>query len=183
MNIVRAALLLIVLQYLSLDAWAQDTSQSNLEHHIKAVFLYKFPTYIEWPLSAFEKDDDPFTIGIMGAEEIAKELLKISEKKRVNDRPVQVKHIDPEDTFDNLHILFIGRQESERLQSLLSSLQSKPILTVTESSGALEAGSVINFLLINRNIRFEISTTSADSKGVRISSRLLDIAHRVESGK
>jgi hypothetical protein len=119
----------------------------------------------------------------MGAEEVFEELLKISEQRKLSGRVVEVRHIIPEDSFDNLHVLFIGKQETSRLQSLLGNLQTKPVLTVTESSGALDSGSVINFLLVNRNVRFEISTTSAESKGIRISSRLLDVAHRVESGK
>ncbi|HSY28334.1 MAG TPA: YfiR family protein, partial [Burkholderiaceae bacterium] len=64
-----------------------------------------------------------------------------------------------------------------------SATQSLPILVVTESAGALESGSIINFVPVDDRIRFEISVTQAERSGLKISSRLLGVAQKIESGK
>ena len=180
MELVSRLALLAVLQYISLFAWAEDASQRQLEHQIKAVFLYKFADYVEWPASVFISTDTPFTIGIIGANEVAAELVALSNGNLVNNRTVNIKLLDASDSVDDLQILFIGKNEKKRLRKLLITAQSKPILTVTESTGALSVGSTINFIQVQDYIRFEISVASAESQGIKISARLLDVAQKIE---
>jgi hypothetical protein len=51
---------------------------------------------------------------------------------------------------------------------------------VTESEDGIEGGAVINFIEVDRNLRFEISLNAADRSGLRINSALLSVAARVE---
>ncbi len=53
------------------------------------------------------------------------------------------------------------------------------MLLVTDEEGGLNAGSALNFLTIDRNVRFEVSLTSADRWGLKVSSELLGVAVRV----
>lgn len=181
-RVIRRVVLLLALIWIPM-AWAADRGPI-LEEHIKAAFLFKFAGYVEWPSPSIDPLDPrnlPFTIGVMGADKIAEELIHLSRDNNVNDRPVLIKTLRPGDSLAGLDILFIGRRERSRLQSLLNQAKAQPILTVTESRGALEAGSVINFVPVEDYIRFEISVASAELCGLKISSRLLNVAQNIET--
>ena len=175
----RKVVLLFALIWIPM-AWAAN-KDPILEEHIKAAFLFKFAGYVEWPSSSIDPLDLPFTIGVMGADKIADELTHLSRDNKVNDRPVLIKILRPGDSLAGLDILFIGRRERSRLQILLNQAKAQPILTVTESQGALEAGSIINFIRVENYIRFEISVASAELCGLKISSRLLNVAQNIET--
>lgn len=154
-----------------------------LELRVKAAFLYKFASYVEWPESAFEQVDAPFTIAVVGADSIAAELKQAVAGRRVNDRPIAVKQLRPGESIAGTHILFLGSSVTPQLSSLLKAARPYPVLTVTESEGALAEGSVINFVMVDQRIRFEISRESANRSKLRLSSRLLAVAQHVTEGR
>jgi hypothetical protein len=159
---------------------AEDTE--TLEQRVKAAYLYKFAGYIEWPAKSFSRSDTPVTIGVMGNELLAAELIQAVTGRTVNDRVVTVKRLKAGDSLAGIHVLFIGKTESARLNQLAQSAQPRSILTVTESDGALAHGSVINFVLNDGRVRFEIALDSAEKSGLKLSSRLLAVAQEVRTG-
>lgn len=182
MNILRGLLVLVVFQAFALFAWGGESGLS--ENQIKAAYLYKFAAYVEWPPSAFAEANTPITIGVIGADEIVAELGNLrTDHSLVNDRAVEVKPLKPGESFSGVQILFIGRQQRQQLKQLLDNIQSQPILTVTESENALDAGSVINFIPIDDRIRFEVSVLHAERGGLKISARLLGVAQKIETGR
>lgn len=167
--------------------WSTGTAQAAddadmLEHRIKAAFLYKFPGYVEWPEASFARPDTPVTIAVVGAEPLAAELAQVVTGRTVNDRIVTVKRLKPGESLTGVHVLFIGRNEAARLTQLAQAAQARSILTVTESDGALGQGAVINFIVTDRRVRFEISVEAAEKSGLRLSSRLLAVAQQVRTG-
>jgi hypothetical protein len=56
------------------------------------------------------------------------------------------------------------------------------VLTVTDSEGALAQGSMINFVLDDRRVRFDIALDTAERSGLKLSSRLLAVARDVRTG-
>jgi hypothetical protein len=63
---------------------------------------------------------------------------------------------------------------------MLPALEQRPILVVTDSPDGLREGAIINFLVVDEHIRFEIALGAARSAGLTLSSRLLSAALRVE---
>ncbi len=159
---------------------AEDTG--TLEQRVKAAFLYKFAGYVEWPAKSFARPETPVVIGVMGNELLAAELIHAVTGRTVNDRLVTVKRLKAGDSLAGIHVLFIGKSESARLNQLAQTAQPRSILTVTESDGALAHGSVINFVLTDGRVRFEIALDSAEKSGLKLSSRLLAVAQQVLTG-
>lgn len=162
---------------------ADSTTIELNENQIKAIYLFKFASYTEWPLSAFPQSDSPFTIGIVGSEAIAAELLQLSANQKLANRSINVKIINqkiPDNDFSELKIIFISREKSNELVTLIDSIQSKPVLIVTETTDALKVGSIVNFIPIDEHIRFEISLINAERNHLKIGSRLLSVAQKVE---
>lgn len=153
------------------------------EYQIKAAYLYKFAAYIEWPPGAFNQPETPITIGVMGADDMWEELDRLKRAPPVNNRTIDIRLLKPGDSLSGVHILFIGRQEAGRLRRTLESLQSQPVLTVSEIQGGLGEGSMINFILIEERIRFEVSLAPAERCNLKISARLLGVAQKIEGKK
>src|SRR3989475_3448820 len=110
---------------------AQADAQAD-EYRVKAAFLYKFGSYIEWPSGSFARADSPVAIGVMGADALADELVQIVAGRNVNGRPVRVRKLRPGDPIAGLHVLFVGR-DSGRLAEILAAAKGRALLTVTES--------------------------------------------------
>lgn len=162
-------------------SWAQDVAVRVSERSVKAAFLYKFAGYVQWP-NVDAKGDSPITIGVIGAGDFARELAEITTNRTVSSRPINVRPLATVDSLDGLDILFIAREERDRLSQLLSAARNKPILTVTESEGALSSGSIINFTLDQDRVRFEVSLYAAEKSQLRLNARLLAVAQDVHRG-
>ena len=152
------------------------------EDQVKAAYLYKFAGYVEWPPDSFGPMGAPFTIAVVGAEPLATELSEAVTGRTVHDRPIVVRRLTIGEPLSGVHVLFVGDDQYARLEELLQAARPRSILTVTEVEGALEAGSVINFVVSERRVRFDISLDSAEKSQLRLSSRLLAVAQRVMPG-
>ena len=159
---------------------AQADAQAD-EYRVKAAFLYKFGSYIEWPSGSFARADSPVAIGVMGADALADELVQIVAGRNVNGRPVRVRKLRPGDPIAGLHVLFVGRADSGRLPEILAAAKGQALLTVTESEGGLEPGSMINFVVVEDKVRFDVAPPPSESGNLRISARLLGVARKVVS--
>jgi hypothetical protein len=159
---------------------AQADAQAD-EYRVKAAFLYKFGSYIEWPDKSFARSDSPVTIGVMGADTLAEELAQIVAGRNVNGRPVLVRKLRPGDSVAGLHVLFIGRSDSGRLAEILAAARGRALLTVTESEEGLELGSMINFVVVEDKVRFDVAPPPSESGNLKISARLLGVARKVVS--
>lgn len=177
--LVSFAAIVIAASVLNGPSHAQPATARVSERTIKAAFLYKFAEYVDWPMPPGETSDGPFTIGVLGSSALADDLLRMTADRTVDERPVRVRSVAPDEALDDLQVLFIAGQEREQLGPLLSSARGRPILTVTETTGALSDGSIINFTVMGERVRFEVSLAAAESSRLRLSSRLLAVAEHV----
>jgi len=162
------------------ESTAADESPQDIEQRVKAAFLFKFGGYVEWPGSAFPRADSPFVIGVAGADVLAEELSKVVAGRTMNGRTVAVRRIRSGEQIAGVHVLFISRSEGGRLGELLFMTQGQPVLTVTETAKGLAQGSVINFVVADNRVRFEVSLEPANRSGLRIGAPLLAVAQRVQ---
>lgn len=161
---------------------AQDDA-GTLERRVKAAYLYKFVSYIEWPAGAFADAAAPIKIVVLGDDELANELVQITTGRGVEGRPLSIRRTRDTEAAADAHIVFIGRGETPRLRDILGSLRGRPVMIVTDSPGALAQGSIINFMLIDRHVKFEIALDEAERRNLKLSSRLLAVAHNVRKGQ
>lgn len=177
------ALLCLLLALLCLAAapraLPQAADEGNLEHKVKAAFLFRFTGYADWPQASFPQADTPMVIAVMGADDVAAELSQIA-RGRVsgNNHPIVVRRLKEGESLAGVHMLFVGGADRARVAAAVKAAQQRPVLVVSEAEGALAAGSAINFLIVDGRVRFEVSSSSADRNGVRLSSRLLAVAYR-----
>jgi YfiR/HmsC-like len=156
-----------------------DASYS--EDAVKAAYLYRFAGYIDWPADALA--ETPFTIAVFGAPGVASELQRLLPAHPINKGIAQVRQIKRVQDVGSAQILFVGSGHAEVLRTLNSSAAHPSILVVTDEEGGLNSGSVLNFLTIDRRVRFEISVTAAERSKLKISSDLLSVAVRIHGDR
>ncbi len=174
MRIVVAVLLAAWSLAVASPAGAQD----NGELQIKAAFLFKFGDFVDWPEGTFPAGR-PFTIGVIGAPEMAQELGRLAAGRTVQGRPVVVRRLARDAVLDGLHVLFIGRAETAHLAAIAENADGLAMLTVSDSENALASGIMISFVAAQSKVRFDIALPPAERGGIRISSRLLSVARKV----
>jgi hypothetical protein len=152
-------------------------AESYSEDAVKAAFLYRFTSYVDWPSQA--ATDPQFTIAVLDADGVASELGRLLQNRQIQNRPAQVKAIKNLRELDGAQMLYIGGSHRDDLRRLISSVAGRPVLVVTNADGGLDAGSSVNFLLIDQRVRFEISLDAAQGSGLRVASELLAVAVRV----
>lgn len=144
---------------------------------VKAAFLYRFASYVEWPQDA---PAAPIVIGVTGADEVAGQLDDLLSRVNANGRAAEVRRVSKLGDLEGVHILYVGPEAPSRTRALRNAALSRPILIVTDDDHGLKSGGVINFVEADRNVRFEISLLAADRARLKINSALLSVAARVE---
>ena len=157
---------------------APGISRAELESEVKAAYLYRFLSYLEWPQPATEGDRAPFVIGVMGADDVYDALKDIAQGRSAQGRPVEVRRVKEGDDSLGIHLLFVGKNAAE----ILPRVASRNAIIVSEVDGALRRGAAINLVRTADHVRFEVAPAVAERKGVRISSRMLAVAAHVETG-
>lgn len=159
-----------------------ESGPGDLERRVKAAFLYKFAGYVEWPQSSFAKPAAPLTIAVTGDDPLADDLGRLVVGHTVHGRIIAVRKFKIGQSLEDVNVLFIGSAARSRLEEIIRTTRPQPILIVTDSEGALDHGSMINFAIVDGRVRFEISTVGAEVRGLKMSSRLLAVAWSVRTG-
>jgi hypothetical protein len=172
-----------LLACVAMGAAAVDGNGRPLGAQIKAAYLYKFVAHIEWPPGSFADASAPLVIGVLGASDVADELNKLRSTRAPGERPVEVRVLKPGDPVRGIQLIFIGGMDASQLKRTLEPYKGLPTLTISDVPGGMDAGGIINFVTVDNRIRFEISVGNADRQGLKVSSRLLAVAQRVDTGR
>jgi hypothetical protein len=154
-------------------------AQSASESAVKAALLYKLASYVEWPADPPAAAEAPFTMGVMGADDVAAELELVTRGRTLNNRPISVRRVKEGEPLAGLSVLFVSRRDSAKLASVARLARPLSILLVSDSERGLDAGSVINFVAAEDRIGFEVSIDAAERSNLKLSSRMLGVARRV----
>jgi hypothetical protein len=151
------------------------------EYQVKAAFLYNFAKFVEWPSGTFVGSKDPITICVYGHDPFGHALEQATAGRAIAGRSLAIRHIASVQEIAGCQILFMGTTESKRVVSILLDIHAPGILTIEESDASGADGEVINLRLEGEKVRFDINVEAADRAKLRISSRLLGLAHIIDA--
>lgn len=157
-------------------------AQQTFEHDVKAAFLYNFTKFVEWP-DAQARAAEPFRMCVLADAEFTRSLDTIIQGETVLGRPLErVSPVTPE-TVGRCQLLYIHENEREQTVRLLTAVRDLPVLTVGDSPRFLAAGGMIQFVVENNRVRFDIAVKAAERSGLRMSSKLLRVARNVTESR
>lgn len=146
------------------------------EYQIKAAFLFNFAKFVEWPSDAFPQKNSPIVIGVLGQNVFGNYLEDTIRDKTVQNRPFVIKEFKSADEALHCNILFISASMKDSLPAIIDNLHNASVLTVGDTDQFIKAGGMINFVIQDSKIRFQINDEAAKKAGLKISSKLLSLA-------
>ncbi|MGA9040112.1 MAG: YfiR family protein [Terriglobales bacterium] len=152
------------------------TAQSATEYQVKAAFLFNFAKFVDWPAEAFPNADASLQICVLGTDPFDRDFEQLIVEKAVNGHRIEVVHPDGLPQARACHILFIASTDKLQISQILRALKGSSVLTVGDTPGFVQMGGIINFVLDENRVRFEINLKAAEAAHLKISARLLTVA-------
>jgi YfiR/HmsC-like len=150
------------------------------ESQVKAMFVYNFLKFVEWPSESI-RTKDPFVVLIIGDGPTADATERFLESKTIGERPLFVRRTKWDQSLAGARALFVVEHDPKKLRRILDAAAAAGVLTIGEGESFATQGGVIGLLVENRKVRFDVDTTAAQVAGLRVSSKLLALTRVVRS--
>ena len=145
---------------------------------LQANYLYNIAKLVEWKDASMRNGN--FVIGVIGSANLYQELIKQYSTRTIGKQPIEVRKLPRSPEVERCHMLFVGRSDLALLPEIYKRLNGKPTLVVTEYTGALDDGAVVNFVKVDNLLKYEMSLSNAQKHGLVVGLTLKNLAHRVE---
>jgi len=142
----------------------------------QAMFIYNFSRLIEWPSNY---KTGPFIIGFVGSSFTYEQMLAFSAGKSVGAQAISVQKFATIDDISTCHILFIPFSKTKDMVNILTKIQGKSTLIISEKNGAITSGSAINFIIFDDKLKFEFKPENATKYQIKVSSKLNEMAYKL----
>lgn len=150
--------------------------QKPTEYQVKAAYLYNFGRFVEWPAKVTPARNDPFTVCVFGQDPFGSTLDATLTGANIGGRNVVARRISSLPETANCQILFLSSAEDKQLNRIIETLDKQPVLTVSDIPQFSQRGGMIQFVLDENNVRFEVNLAAAQHAGLTLSSELLKVA-------
>ncbi len=147
---------------------------------VKAVYLYKFGAFVQWPNAPAKSS---FPVCVLGRDPFGQTLDSTLSGGAIKENPIVTMRISNPQDASQCRIVFISSSEEPRLKSIIQVLGRMPVLTVSDIPHFTDRGGMIEFVLENGRVRFDVNLTSAEKAGLGLSSQLLKVASAVKRGE
>ncbi|MES2264598.1 MAG: YfiR family protein [Pseudomonadota bacterium] len=150
------------------------------EQQVKAAYILNFTRYASWPAAVLADARAPLVVCMIGqgSGDIARQL----QSRAAGSHPLELRTLTRGDETATCHALYIGPSEQPRQAALLARLRDQAILTIGDSASFLADGGMINLVLVEGSIRFEVNLAATKQSGMSLNPRVLALAERVVGG-
>lgn len=162
---------------------AVAVSVPDKEHRIKAVFLYRFTQFVEWPAESFATATSPLVLQIVGPDPFGAYLDEVVQGEMVDSHPIIVKRAARLDDIVDCHVLFLSVPGAGDFEKRLANLKRRRILTVSDTKDFTQHGGMIHFFTLNGRIRLRVNMQAVRDADLNLSSKLLRLAEIASPSK
>lgn len=155
------------------DLPAQE--QKAGEYQVKALFLYNFINFVDWPADSSIHSSPTINVCVIGDDPFDNALDDIRDKT-VKDKKLAIRFYGPYDEPKGCHLLFITAVEKRHAAQILKSVREANVLTVGDTEESARQGAIIGFYIEQKKVRFAINIETARRAGLKISAKLLKLA-------
>jgi hypothetical protein len=149
------------------------------EYQVKAVFLFNFARFVDWPAVTFVSSTEPFALCVYGEDPFGADLDAVVRGETVGGRPMVVRRLSSLPQAGQCQIVFIAGSAADELESVVAALGGRAVLTVSDVEGAARRGAMIRMLTVNGKIRLRINLEAVRAARLTVSSNLLRAAEIV----
>jgi hypothetical protein len=164
-------------------AWSESTTYTP--YQLKALYLYNFAKFTEWPKTAFADESAPFVLGILGQDPFGKDI-EIIKGKTIKGRKLEVRYFSSVQEVRGCQLLFISSSETNNLNQILKALEVASVLTIAEAESFADKNWIISLVPEQKSsnsqtIAFEINLVAAGKANLKFDTQLLKLAKKVKS--
>lgn len=156
----------------------QQPSGYDTNAKVKAIFIYNFTKYFDWPSN---KKTGNFVIYIVGKNDnLVNELKVLASRKKVGNQDIEVKNTSAFDATVNANMVFLLPELSKSIGEVSGKSKSKGVLLISENTGGAKSGSSINFIVVDNKPKFEYSKNNAIKAGLKTNDDFKSLAINVD---
>ena len=155
---------------------ASGNPGADQEYALKAVFLYNFCRFIDWPTRAFGSPDEPMVIGVIGDNPFGKLIEETVKGETLRGRRIRVEYYRRSSDIGGCHVLFVGASEMGRADEIIAAVSGRSVVTVGESDAFLDRGGMIALVADQNRVRLRINPARLRAEDLAASSKLLRVA-------
>lgn len=170
----KSAVLLLLVMFA-----VQAAGQRASEYQLKAAFVYNFTKFIDWPGESVR--GPTFQMCVLGQNPFGSELTHLTAGKAIGGHPVQVLTVSNVHLARSCQVVFVSASENAHMKEILSGLRGSSVLTVADTQGFVDSGGIIELLVEDDRVRFEVNLDAANEARLKISAKLLSLAKVVLS--
>lgn len=171
-------LVYILVSILFFTSWIADKPSPSEEANakIKAIYIYNFTKYIEWPDNYKQGN---FVIGVMGNNiSLINELNKMAASKTVGSQRLEIKNLTSADL--PCHIIYVLSDNSAQLTDVMDKIKNKSTLIITDKAGLAAKGAGINFVVQENKQKIELNKSNIEKYKLKVASSLVELAIQVK---
>jgi hypothetical protein len=173
---VKRAFLWALISLAGLGAAAGYAASGSSEYQLKAVFLLNFASFVEWPAAVFTSADEPLVFGVFGKDPFGGALDEAAKGKTINGRRLLIRITSDPALLRSCHVVFFPASHMRGYARMSSTLSGLNVLTVGEVGDFTERGGIVNFVIRDGHLRFEVNSLAAERHHLKLSSKLLQLA-------
>jgi hypothetical protein len=171
-------ILLLPLILLTQSAAIKMDQSEEAGARIKAIYIYNFTKYIEWPNDYKEGN---FVIGVLGTNApLLSELNKMASSKTVGNQKLEIKSITNLADAAQCHIIYILTDNSNQIADVINKIKGRSTLIVTDKAGMAKQGAGINFSIVENKQKIELNKANIEKYKLKIASTLVEMAVQVK---
>lgn len=155
-----------------------QTEPSTLQYQVKAVYVYNFLKFVDWPSGTFKHEQDPINVCVIGKHPIGKALEPIK-NQTAKRRPIQLLHLTFRDDVAHCQVLFVAKADPRRAATLFEKAAQASVLTVSDMEDFIDLGGMIGFVIQDDRVLLEINLQKTRAAKLEISAKVLEIASTV----
>lgn len=158
---------------------AGASAADSAELQLKAAFIYRIAQFTDWPGNALARGDT-LALCVVGEDTFGPALEGI-EGFSVHQRPIRIRRLTDLHQLNQCHVAFIGPMRPEQASLAIKRSRQFNVLSVSDAKGFAIDGGMIQFVIANNRIQFEINHAAAQQAGLKLSSQLLKLARAVHT--
>lgn len=167
---------------LFLAGWASSFAAAGVskEYQVKAAFVFNFTKFVEWPPQRFSSAEAPLVVAVLGRDPFGDELELLVRDHRVGGRRIVIQRLSSAEAAKaigaSFHVLFVAAGEEALFASLEEFLPRTGALTIGESDRFAALGGMMNFVIVDNRVRFEINRAAVGAAGLKLRAQLQKLA-------
>ncbi len=146
------------------------------EYQVRAAIILNLAKFVVWPASRTADPRAPFVVGLLGYNEQSAAIERAFAGRTVGGRPAAVRRISQGERVNDCFMIYVAATEQRHYEQIAAELARAGVLTVSDDERFVFDNGVVGLPLAGDHVQIQINLARAQSSGLTISSRLLQLA-------